>query len=40
MFEGVPSFPDYSRFWQIVEKFGVNQFYTAPTAIKLWQNRD
>jgi len=34
MFEGVPSFPDYSRFWQIVEKFGVNQFYTAPTAIR------
>ena len=34
MFEGVPSFPDFSRFWQIVEKFGVNQFYTAPTAIR------
>ena len=34
MFEGIPSFPDYSRFWQIVEKFGVNQFYTAPTAIR------
>ena len=34
MFEGVPSFPDYSRFWQIVEKYGVNQFYTAPTAIR------
>ena len=34
MFEGVPSFPDYSRFWQVVEKFGVNQFYTAPTAIR------
>ena len=34
MFEGVPSFPDYSRFWQIVEKYRVNQFYTAPTAIR------
>ncbi|PSG86266.1 acetate--CoA ligase [Aurantibacter aestuarii] len=34
MFEGVPSFPDYSRFWQIVEKHNVNQFYTAPTAIR------
>ena len=34
MFEGIPSFPDFSRFWQIVEKFGVNQFYTAPTAIR------
>ena len=28
MFEGIPSFPNYSRFWQIVEKFGVNQFST------------
>jgi acetyl-CoA synthetase len=34
MFEGVPSFPDYSRFWQIVEKHKINQFYTAPTAIR------
>ena len=34
MFEGIPSFPNYSRFWQIVEKFEVNQFYTAPTAIR------
>jgi len=34
MFEGVPSYPDYSRFWQIVEKHKVNQFYTAPTAIR------
>ena len=34
MFEGIPSFPNYSRFWQIVEKYGVNQFYTAPTAIR------
>ena len=34
MFEGVPSYPDYSRFWQIVDKYKVNQFYTAPTAIR------
>ncbi|MEM7073871.1 MAG: acetate--CoA ligase [Pseudomonadota bacterium] len=34
MFEGVPTYPDASRFWQICEKHGVNQFYTAPTAIR------
>ncbi len=34
MFEGVPTWPDPGRFWQIVDKFGVNQFYTAPTAIR------
>ncbi len=34
MFEGVPTFPDASRFWQVCEKHGVNQFYTAPTAIR------
>lgn len=34
MFEGVPTWPDASRFWQIVEKYKVNQFYTAPTAIR------
>jgi len=34
MFEGVPTFPDAGRFWQIVEKFKVTQFYTAPTAIR------
>ena len=34
LFEGVPSYPDYSRFWEIVEKHKVNQFYTAPTAIR------
>ncbi len=34
MFEGVPSYPDYDRFWQVVEKHKVNQFYTAPTAIR------
>ena len=34
MFEGIPSFPDYSRFWQIIEENKVNIFYTAPTAIR------
>ncbi len=34
MFEGVPTWPDASRFWQICEKHKVNQFYTAPTAIR------
>ncbi|SDH48184.1 acetate--CoA ligase [Winogradskyella thalassocola] len=34
MFEGVPSYPDYGRFWDIVEKHKVTQFYTAPTAIR------
>ena len=34
MFEGVPSYPDFSRFWTIVEKYKVTQFYTAPTAIR------
>jgi acetyl-CoA synthetase len=34
MFEGVPTYPDPSRFWQIIEKYKVNQFYTAPTAIR------
>jgi acetyl-CoA synthetase len=34
MFEGVPNYPDLGRFWQIVDKYGVNQFYTAPTAIR------
>ncbi|MDC6353761.1 MULTISPECIES: acetate--CoA ligase [unclassified Robiginitalea] len=34
MFEGVPSYPDYGRFWEVVEKHQVNQFYTAPTAIR------
>ena len=46
MFEGVPNYPDYSRFWQIVDKYQINQFYTAPTAIRAimkegddWVNR-
>ena len=34
MFEGVPTFPDYSRWWQIIDKYKVNIFYTAPTAIR------
>lgn len=34
MFEGVPTFPDAGRFWQVCDKHGVNQFYTAPTAIR------
>ncbi len=34
LFEGVPSYPDYSRFWQTIEKHKVTQFYTAPTAIR------
>ena len=34
MFEGVPTFPDASRFWQVCEKHKVNQFYTAPTALR------
>ncbi len=34
MFEGVPNYPDFSRFWQIVDKYKVNIFYTAPTAIR------
>ncbi|GAA6207035.1 acetate--CoA ligase [Cognatishimia sp. WU-CL00825] len=34
MFEGTPTYPDASRFWQVCEKHKVNQFYTAPTAIR------
>ena len=33
-FEGVPSYPNWNRFWEICEKYEVNQFYTAPTAIR------
>ncbi|MDI6727035.1 MAG: acetate--CoA ligase, partial [Smithellaceae bacterium] len=46
MFEGVPNYPEPDRFWQIVEKYQVNSFYTAPTAIRAmmktgedWPNR-
>lgn len=34
VFEGVPSYPDMSRFWQVIEKHKVNSFYTAPTALR------
>ena len=34
MFEGIPTYPDPGRFWQVCDKYGVNQFYTAPTAIR------
>lgn len=34
MFEGVPTWPDAGRFWDVVDKYKVNQFYTAPTAIR------
>jgi len=37
MFEGVPTYPDAGRFWAVVEKHNVNQFYTAPTAIRALQ---
>ena len=33
MFEGIPTYPDNSRWWQIVDKYKVNIFYTAPTAL-------
>ncbi len=34
MFEGVPTYPDFSRWWQIIDKYKVNIFYTAPTALR------
>jgi acetyl-CoA synthetase len=34
MFEGVPNYPDFSRFWQVIDKYRVTIFYTAPTAIR------
>ncbi len=34
MFEGVPNFPDFGRFWQVVDKHNINIFYTAPTALR------
>ncbi|MGV6829850.1 MAG: acetate--CoA ligase [Flavobacteriales bacterium] len=34
MFEGVPSYPDFGRFWELIEKHQITQFYTAPTAIR------
>ncbi len=43
MYEGVPNFPGNDRFWQIIEKYGVTKFYTAPTAIRTfmkWGNHE
>ena len=37
MFEGVPTYPDAGRFWEVIDKHKVNQFYTAPTAIRALQ---
>jgi acetyl-CoA synthetase len=34
MFEGIPNYPTMSRFWEVIDKHGVNIFYTAPTAIR------
>lgn len=34
LFEGIPTYPDFGRFWEVIEKHKVNQFYTAPTAIR------
>jgi acetyl-CoA synthetase len=34
MFEGIPTYPDFSRFWEVIEKHKITQFYTAPTAIR------
>lgn len=34
-FEGIPVYPHVGRFWEIIEKFKVSKFYTAPTAIRL-----
>jgi len=34
MFEGIPSYPDYGRFWEIIQQHKITQFYTAPTAIR------
>ena len=34
MFEGIPNYPDFGRFWDVVDKHKVNQFYTAPTALR------
>jgi acetyl-CoA synthetase len=40
MFEGVPNYPDWGRFWEIIAKHHVNQFYTAPTAIRALAKED
>jgi acetyl-CoA synthetase len=40
MFEGIPSYPNYSRFWDVIDKHKVTQFYTAPTAIRSLAKQD
>ena len=40
IFEGIPSYPDMGRFWEVVEKYNVNIFYTAPTAIRALEKAD
>ena len=40
MFEGIPTFPDAGRFWEVVDKYQVTQFYTAPTAIRSLMTHD
>lgn len=40
MFEGVPNYPDHGRFWDVVDKYKVTQFYTAPTAIRALMRQD
>ncbi len=40
IFEGIPTYPDAGRFWQIIDKYKVNQFYTAPTAIRSLMSYD
>ncbi len=40
MFEGIPSYPNYSRFWDVIDKHKITQFYTAPTAIRSLAKQD
>ncbi len=40
LFEGIPSYPTYSRFWDIIDKYKITQFYTAPTAIRSLMTQD
>ena len=40
IFEGIPSYPDYGRFWEVIDKHKVTQFYTAPTAIRSLAKED
>lgn len=34
LFEGIPTYPNNSRYWDLIQKYKINQFYTAPTAIR------